>query len=278
MMYKIAILAALLPLMIGFAPVLAQDGSHDVEPSPGVALYNSESFEITSTSNGEDYVILVSLPEGYATSEESYPVLYVLDPLWGFGTATSASRLISENDSSQLPPLIIVGIGYPLVEETGAYNRGGRTRDYNSRPVEFLDFLEVELIPLIDSIYRTQPGERGITGHSSGGRLVVQALAERTELFDRYIAISASELSGIGRILNGDDEAFRASLVGRDVRVFITASANEGAAALARRLGNGLEAGNYEGLTVTMVLFEDETHLSVQPSGLTRGMRTVFGE
>ena len=277
-MYKIATFAAILLLTFGFTSVLAQDGSRDVQPSPGATFYNSESFEITSTSNGEDYVILVSLPEGYATSEESYPVLYVLDPLWGFGTATSASRLISENDSSQLPPLIIVGIGYPLDEETGTYNRGARTRDYNSRPDEFLNFLEIELVPLIDSLYRTQPGERGITGHSSGGRLVVQALAEKTELFDRYIAISASELSGIGRILNGDDEAFRTSLAGRDVRVFVTASANEGAAALARRLANGLERGNFEGLTVTSVFFEGETHLSVQPSGLTRGMVTVFGE
>ena len=231
---------------------MAQDGSRDVEPSPGAALYNSESFEITSTANGEDYVILVSLPEGYAASEESYPVLYVLNPNWAFGTATNFAQLDSEHNPSQLTPIIIVGIGYPTDEATGSY-QDGRRRDYVARDENFLDFLELELIPLIDATYSTQPGERGITGYYLAGQVVLRALAERFELFNRYIVIMASELGGMGRILNGDDEAFRAGLAGRDVRVFLSAPASDSLAALIRRLDSGLEAGNYEGLTVTTV-------------------------
>ena len=51
-----------------------------------VSLENTEQFSIKSNYvNGENYVNQVSLPTGYARSDKSYAVLYVLDGDKSFG-------------------------------------------------------------------------------------------------------------------------------------------------------------------------------------------------
>ncbi|MFN2565999.1 MAG: alpha/beta hydrolase [Gemmatimonadaceae bacterium] len=67
-----------------------------------------------------------------------------------------------------------------------------RNRDLTPGPgaVRFQQFLGQELIPWVDSTYRTV-SERIIVGHSLGGSFVTHTLLHRPELFDVYIAVSA---------------------------------------------------------------------------------------
>ena len=58
---------------------------------------------------------------------------------------------------------------------------GGATR--------VLDFFERELLPFIDSGYRTLP-YRVLCGHSLGGLFALEALFQRPEMFDAVIAVS----------------------------------------------------------------------------------------
>jgi hypothetical protein len=51
--------------------------------APPVTLSNTEQRSITSSKIGQRYDLFISLPEHYATSKQSYPVLYVLDG-WHF--------------------------------------------------------------------------------------------------------------------------------------------------------------------------------------------------
>jgi predicted alpha/beta superfamily hydrolase len=53
----------------------------------------------------------------------------------------------------------------------------------------FLDFLEHDIIPLVERDYRTT-GRRLIAGHSRGGLLVVYALMARPALFAGFLAHS----------------------------------------------------------------------------------------
>ena len=48
-----------------------------------VILADTQQRTLTSAKIGQRYELLVSLPEGYAKSGQSYPVLYVLDG-WHF--------------------------------------------------------------------------------------------------------------------------------------------------------------------------------------------------
>jgi hypothetical protein len=55
----------------------------------------------------------------------------------------------------------------------------------------FQDFLERELVPMVDSRYRTQP-HRILSGWSLGGLFTLYVYLETPELFSRYLAISPS--------------------------------------------------------------------------------------
>jgi len=68
----------------------------------------------------------------------------------------------------------------PTVDE-----RGGRVGGGN----KFLEFIETEVIPLVEAKYRTQP-YRIFAGHSLGGLAVVYSFVSRPDLFNAYIAAS----------------------------------------------------------------------------------------
>jgi hypothetical protein len=61
------------------------------EPFAG-ALADTQSRNLTSTVTGRTYQISVSLPENYATSTETYPVLYAVDANTQFGTVVETAR------------------------------------------------------------------------------------------------------------------------------------------------------------------------------------------
>lgn len=154
-----------------------------------------DSLKIESKEVNETRLINIWLPEEYATSGLSFPVLYMPDG--GIKEdfphiANSLSKLIQ---SKKIPPYILVGI-----ENTE------RRRDLTSptqvekdkeiAPVvggsaEFRAFIQNELIPEINNRYRTT-SKKGIIGESLAGLFVVETLMTQPELFDFYIAFDPS--------------------------------------------------------------------------------------
>jgi hypothetical protein len=164
-------------------------------PAPPVTLADTEQRTITASKIGRPYDLFISLPENYSTSKQSYPVLYVLDG-WHFPLMVS----LQENNiySRRMPPVIIVNIGQSPASDAMAL----RAQDFSPTPIPqslgaggggaaaFLDFLEHELIPFIDRTYRTNPADRGLLGHSMGGKFALYALEQRPALFQRIVAAS----------------------------------------------------------------------------------------
>jgi hypothetical protein len=164
------------------------------EPAPAVALPFTEQRSITSRAIGQQFDLLVRLPEDYATSGKSYPVLYVLDG-WHF----PFMAFLAENNvySKKMRPVIMVNLSYPV----GVDPMPLRARDFtptkatDREPTSggapmFLKFLAEEVIPFVDKTYRTIPTDRGLLGHSYGGLFALYALAERPGLFQRIVAAS----------------------------------------------------------------------------------------
>ena len=163
------------------------------ESAPPVTLQNTEHRTLRSEKIDQTYDLFVSLPADYGTSGKSYPVLYVLDG-WHF----PLMAYFQNNNiySERMPPVIIVNLGHgqnvnpmPL-----------RARDFtpthlpdeptSGGAAAFLDFLEKEIIPLIDRTYRTVPADRALLGHSYGGLFALYTLVERPGLFQRIVAAS----------------------------------------------------------------------------------------
>ena len=156
-------------------PALAQDSAATSRP---IGL--GEAFVIKSSIMVENREIQVSLPDNYGRTAAGYPVLYVLDGSSHLLHATAAVRFLSAA-RDRIPEMIVVAIP-----------NTNRNRDLTPGPgaAHFQRFLGEELIPWVESKYRTVP-ERILLGHSLGGSFAVHTLLNRPELFDAYIAVSA---------------------------------------------------------------------------------------
>lgn len=144
---------------------------------------------VYSTTLKESRTIEIILPTKYASDTTHYDVWYVIDGEWNTKTfADIYSYLFSIGFA---PPAIIVGI-------PNRYINGFNLRDRDLTPTKssevdssggadhFLEFLEKELMPHMQSTYRTS-GESGLFGASFGGLFTLYALIQRPSLFRFYV-------------------------------------------------------------------------------------------
>lgn len=150
----------------------------------------------------EQRKIWVHVPGSYRAgtrAKRKFPVVYLLDAEKNFtGVVGMIDLLSSMNGNNIFPEMIIVGI--PNTDRTrdltpthvvdGLWIDSSTTRRSGGGEV-FLDFIEKELIPYIDSNYRTSP-YRMLIGHSLGGLMVINAFVHHNTLFSSYVAIDPS--------------------------------------------------------------------------------------
>ena len=74
---------------------------------PPVTLPGTEVRLLQSSKVNQEYKLFISLPADYDKTEDSYPVLYVTDANWLFSSFLPLVGWLP------IPPMIIVGIGYP---------------------------------------------------------------------------------------------------------------------------------------------------------------------
>ncbi|WP_306051108.1 alpha/beta hydrolase, partial [Allomuricauda sp. MMSF_3340] len=143
---------------------------------------------INSAVLNEERTIIISLPKDYDTSNSQYPVLYLTDGMQNIWHVVGTLEVLTRTGS--VPPMIVVGI-----ESTNRMRDFTLTRsEKNPKSGEgkkFLAFIEKELIPHIDSNYRTND-YRALEGHSLGGLFTLSSFMKKPNLFDSYIVMSPS--------------------------------------------------------------------------------------
>jgi len=135
---------------------------------------------------------------GEVTEDTKYPVLYLLDGDAHFYSVTGMIKQLSTvNGNDIVPEMIVVGL-----------LNNDRTRDLTPTNIvevfgdstfaktsgggkNFLNYIERELIPYIEKNYPAS-SYRTFVGHSFGGLTVVDALVDRPDLFNNYVAIDPS--------------------------------------------------------------------------------------
>ena len=163
-----------------------------------------EILSIKSEILEEDRPYWVYLPDSYNDETgfpSKYPVLYLLDGDAHFHSATGVVQFMSSgiNGNTQIPEMIVVAIPntdrsrdlsptHSTVGPDGKESPFGATSGGGDK---FLQFIEEELQPEIESSYRTQPFNI-LVGHSLGGLLATHALLEPNQEFQAYIAIDPS--------------------------------------------------------------------------------------
>ena len=151
--------------------------------------------------------ILIFTPEGYDSNIYSdYDVIYVFDSQWRsrFGLVHDLMHYGCQEEATpneDARQYIVVGVASPI--SIPEYNYG-RNSDFYSLPInipipegtteeffcapKFKKFLKEELMPYIDSNYRTT-GHTLAVGHSLSASFIIDAL-ETEDMFDDYIALS----------------------------------------------------------------------------------------
>jgi predicted alpha/beta superfamily hydrolase len=143
-----------------------------------------QSLQLRSEILNEERDIFVHLPDGYNQNKLNYPVLFVLDGDRHFSYSVGVEDFLSR--VGRAPEMIVVGI--PNINRVRDFSLG---QEQNGRADEFIKFLEFELIPYIDSKYRTQP-YRILNGWSLTGAFSIYTYFSKPGLFNGIIAMSPS--------------------------------------------------------------------------------------
>jgi enterochelin esterase-like enzyme len=147
-----------------------------------------ESLKVKSATLGKEVEYCIYLPSDYETSSRRYPVLYLLhgysDDETGW-TQFGEAHLIADRTiaSGEAPPMIIVmpdaGVSWYVNSADGK--------------VMYEDFFIKELIPFVDSTYRTRSAKefRAVAGLSMGGHGSLIMAMKHPELFAAAAPLSA---------------------------------------------------------------------------------------
>ena len=160
---------------------------------PRRSLFDTEERTLFCVATGREYHLSVALPETYLTSNQSYPVIYLLDSDLVLGMAAGLTPL--SHWCLGTPEVIIVGIGYDMK----SYDEWAdlRERDFKIPEVQqevangaanhFLNALTQEIIRFIEANYRVASSDLCLYGYSSSGFFVLYALFHQPEAFQRYM-------------------------------------------------------------------------------------------
>ena len=274
---------------------------------PQATIPNTEVRSLPSTIVDQEFRIYVALPLDYQTAGDSYPVLYISDANWIFGSVTENVRLLQL--FREIPQMVIVGIGYPVndfrktqglrvrdltptrndawIDGLLKLTQADFTTDGSGGADNFLKFIREELKPFIEANYRINSEDNSILGHSFGGLFALYALLQAPNTFNRYI-ISSPSIWWDPEAVFAYEENLAREHSDLSAKIFISAGTLEEAMPVPVRGGQAkfitnmqamvtrLQNRGYKSLTLTQHVFEDESHVSGAPGAISRGLRVVF--
>jgi predicted alpha/beta superfamily hydrolase len=141
---------------------------------------------------GESRTVYLHLPESYKEGTARYPVLYVLDGEDYFEPFAGMVKYLSLYE--MIPEMIVVAVGHgDRMKEFTFTKANAATGDWptSGGAESFRRFLADEVIPYIDSSFRTHPF-RILAGHSLAGLFAVETLIRSPSTFQATIALSPS--------------------------------------------------------------------------------------
>lgn len=274
MRLRLKLIPALLTIL-NSVPSFAQ-----AQASRPAFLADVTSSVIKASSTGRSYQVSVALPDGYGKQHAPYPVLYAADANPEFGTVVETARVFAE-----IPGLVVVGIGYPNSGQGFAWVP--RALDLTTTPdpkapgtnggaAAFLRFIRNDLVPYIERTYDVSQ-DRAWFGHSFGGLFGIYALFNNDGLFRRFIIGSPSLWQGSPTI-KAADQSFAATGKPLSAKVFFSVGLRESSGMVGdlRAFIAMLEQRHYTDLEYEVHYFEDETHLSVIPVTISKGLRYIY--
>jgi len=274
----------------------------DVSNYPLVTIPGTETRSIYSKILEQEMILYIKIPASYKiNTQKIYPCWYVTDANLSFAMIADMANFFEVPVIIE-PELFIVGIAYKIRDmgDWGAW----RTRDltptnipssdtywtgifskFAGRQVEvktggsakFLEFIEKEVFPFMETNYRVSSTGRGLGGYSYGGLFSLYVLFKQPELFTIYYAGSPSIKYDKGILYNYEKE-YASTHKDLNAKLLMTAGGAEDSIMIAnvKILAAQLESRNYPGLSVETHVFPGETHQTCVPSALMRAFMVLY--
>lgn len=239
------------------------------------AVAGVQSGALNSTVLGEQRRYTVWLSNGYETSQDSYPVLFLLDGPRHFSYVTGMVDYLSRYGEA-IAPAIVVDIEQqhrgrdmtPTPDKQNPGDSGGADR--------FLSFLAKELVPHIASRYRTK-APLVLWGYSLSGLFAFHALLTEPGLFDGYILASPA-IWWDDSLLVRRAAAFFKQHTSLDRKMFFGVGAKERQAVqdYFGEISRILHENTPKGFAATLRKFEGEEHNTICIPTTYYGLKAVF--
>lgn len=235
-----------------------------------------------STKVNDDFEIYTSIPKIFDTLV-NYNVVYYCDANLKSGKAIRA-LLSSSSANARLKNYIFVGIGHIgdyhklrrrdfILPFINGQDTVAKDKDYG-HVADFYSFLAEELIPSVNSRYKTNIHSNSIIGHSLGGLFAFYCLFKNENLFARYFALSpALWIDGYSIYkFNNIDTGFAVKKL-----LYFASGSNETMNKILKGTNQAkqfLDEKKYSNLQYIYDVHQGKTHLSQVPVSLSR----IFNE
>lgn len=280
-MHKIYTATFILTFFISCTDADKQENTHTV---------NKNEFTIYAPVIKDSFNISVQLPEAYnKDSTPSFPVVYITDANFHFPML--AATLKQYERGGLLPPVILVGIGYKSFELMDSL----RVRDYMypaALPSDemnaagggknFVTFITEQLIPYIDSNYRTNKSDRCLAGHSFGGYFSLYALLNQVENkrsdFNNFIAASPS-LWYHDFYLDRLSAQLKTMPANDTLHIFLSVGGSEDSTwsiEPVKKLAKSIEQGSFKNIQMDYKIYNNLGHMDVAQLSFIKGLQQFY--
>ena len=264
------------------------------QPGDDSVISIGKAYHFYSGELKENRSYWVYLPQHYNDARyrtQRYPVLYLLDGDANFHSLTGMLQFLSKGPYAQLPEMIVVGILNtdrtrdltPTYASVKSMNGINASFESSGGAAGFIRFLENEMIPFIDSSYRTAD-YRILTGHSFGGLAAVNMLLYHPGMFQSYLAIDPSLWWDNEYLLRKADSLFQDNNRFKGRQLFMSLAFKEHSdidtttdqERAIRAFAAKLKANAPAGLRWDFAYYESEDHGSVPLRSELEGLRFLF--
>lgn len=238
----------------------------------------------------------IYLPPDYNNQKfapAKYPVVYLLDAENNFHSLTGIQQSLAKRPYAMIPQMIVVGITNtnrtrdltPTEANRQAFfDKSKKFFNQSGGNKNFISFLETELLPYIDSHYRTS-GYNILNGHSFGGLTAVNILLHHTKLFNAYTIIDPSlwwdneiMIKKADSIFDKKDFENRSIYVAMANKISIPQDTTTDMARGIRKFVKLLTFKNPENLRWSFKYYENEDHGTIPIPAEYDGLRFIFKE
>lgn len=153
-------------------------------------LIDGYQYQHHSRLLAENRRYMVSLPERYHVNQRRYPSLYIIDADFQFQHVSSITKHLTR--MGKLPPMIVIGIanqGDADYLKSTTWPDG--KDDAFGGAQQFHSYLKQELLPLIDTQFRTD-NQKALAGYSLGGLFSLYSMMQEHTPFNAFLAMSPS--------------------------------------------------------------------------------------